>query len=87
MGELRIMRVWMAAGARWPEHMTPARITVQVLSGAIVMYAQGAAYALRPGQLLGMKARIPHAVEASEESEFLLTVAHTRTADTEHAAR
>ena len=60
---------------RIPEHKTNGRISVHVLSGHIQLRASGRTFSLRPGGVLALDHRIPHEIEAVEESAFLLTIA------------
>lgn len=73
--ELRVVLVALAAGASLAEHHAPGRITIQTLTGRLIVRAAGAAYALPAGQLLSLARAVPHAVEAQEASTFLLTIA------------
>lgn len=52
-------------------------ITVQVIEGRIRFSAESQTVTLTEGHMLSLQAGLPHAVEASEESAFLLTVAPT----------
>jgi quercetin dioxygenase-like cupin family protein len=58
-----------------PEHKTDGRISFHVLSGHIRLNALGRTFDLLPGSLLALDQRVPHAIEALQESAFLLTIA------------
>jgi quercetin dioxygenase-like cupin family protein len=73
--DLRVVLTALQANARIPEHKNAGRISVHVLSGHILLRASGRTFSLRPGGLLAMDQGVPHAVEALEESAFLLTIA------------
>jgi quercetin dioxygenase-like cupin family protein len=72
--DLRVVLVALAAGARLAEHHAPGRITIQTLSGRLIVRAAGAACELPAGQLLTLARAVPHDVEAREASAFLLTI-------------
>ncbi len=73
--DFRIVLITLQANARVPEHKTEGRISVQVLSGHIQLKAAGRTFNLRPAGLLVLDHGVPHAIEALEESAFLLTIA------------
>ena len=73
--DLRVVLTVLKAKARMPEHKTEGRISVHVLSGHLRLRASGRTFSLRPGNLLTLDHGVPHAVEALEESAFLLTIA------------
>jgi quercetin dioxygenase-like cupin family protein len=75
----KVLLVWMRKGARWTEHQTPGRITVQTLGGSIRLHARGKVFALPERHLLALDSKVAHDVEALEESGFLLTVARPET--------
>jgi quercetin dioxygenase-like cupin family protein len=76
---IKVLLVWMRKGARWTEHQTPRRITVQTLGGSIRLHARGKVFALPERHLLALDSKVAHDVEALEESVFLLTVARPET--------
>lgn len=77
---MRVMLVALRAGASLPSHRADGPITVQVLEGRITFSAESQAVTLTEGQMLSLRAGLPHAVEAPEDAVFLLTVAPERTA-------
>jgi quercetin dioxygenase-like cupin family protein len=72
---LRVVLVALHAGATIPSHQTDSPISVQVIEGALTFRTEAQTLTLHPGHLLTLQAGIPHAVEAVEESVFLLTLA------------
>ena len=56
------------------EHHVDGTSSVQVLKGHVRYSAQGQVHEWRAGSLLTVGASIKHAVEAVEESGFLLTI-------------
>lgn len=72
---LRIALITMRAGTTWDDHKTDARISVQPLRGQIRFTSPDSTVNLSAGQLLILDPGVPHAVEAIEESAFLLTLA------------
>ena len=73
--DLRVVMIAMEPEAKLEEHHAEGSITVHVLCGSIRMHVQGNWLTLEAGQLLSVQPRIPHDVEALEESVFLLTMA------------
>jgi quercetin dioxygenase-like cupin family protein len=72
--ELRVVLEALREGAGMAEHRAPGPITVQVLEGQIRFRVGETIRTLRPGELLVLPARIPHAVQAARDSAFLLTI-------------
>jgi len=72
---LRVVLVALHAGAEIPSHQTDSPISVQVIEGTLTFRTEAQILTLRAGQLLTLQAGIRHAVEAVEESAFLLTLA------------
>ena len=73
--DLRIVLIVMQAGAKMDEHHNDGRISIQVLRGTIRIPVQDQVVDLTPGRLLALDRSIKHAVEALEDSAFLLTIA------------
>jgi len=72
--DLRIVLIAMKANTRMHEHTAAARISVQSLSGHIRLHLPERVVDLPPGHLLALGQCVPHDVEASEDSAFLLTL-------------
>lgn len=72
---LRVVLVALHAGTEIPSHQTDSPISVQVIEGTLTFRTEAQILTLRAGQLLTLQAGIRHAVEAVEESAFLLTLA------------
>ncbi len=72
---LRIVLMALSAHARIPGHQTKGRISIQTITGHIVVRAEGRTFELPVGSLLALDHDLPHDVEALEESAFLLTIA------------
>ncbi len=73
--DVRVVLMALQAETRIAEHKAEGRITVHMLSGHIRLSASGRLFNLRPGNLLALDQGVPHAIEALEESAFLLTIA------------
>ena len=73
--DFRVVLTTLRANAHMPEHKTDGRISVHVLSGHIRLNASGRTFDLLPGSLLALDQRVPHAIQALQESAFLLTIA------------
>ncbi len=72
---MRVMLIALRAGAALSSHRADGPITVQVIEGRITFSAESQTVTLAAGQMLSLQAGLPHAVNAPEESVFLLTVA------------
>jgi quercetin dioxygenase-like cupin family protein len=64
----------LKARSRIPAHQTEGQISIQTVVGHIQVRAQGRSFELRSGGLLALDQRVPHEVEALEDSAFLLTI-------------
>jgi quercetin dioxygenase-like cupin family protein len=71
---LRVMLVALHAGTTIPLHQSDGPITVHVLEGTLTFRTEAHTLTLDTGHLLTLQGGIPHAVEAVEESVFLLTL-------------
>lgn len=72
--DLRIVLIAMKANTRMHEHTAAARISVQTLRGHIRLHLPKQVVELPSGQLLALDECVPHDVEATEDSAFLLTL-------------
>ena len=72
---LRVVLIALQARSKMPEHQTEGQISIQTVVGHIHVRAQGRSFYLRSGGLLALDQGLTHAVEALEESAFLLTIA------------
>ena len=68
-----LKRLLLAKGTEVPEHHAPGPITVQCLSGRLTFTVGGVPHDLRPGGLLHLAAREPHALVGVEDSVVLVT--------------
>lgn len=73
--DLRVVLVSLRAGMRMEEHHAPGRITIQTLTGWLIVQTDERSIDLPAGRLLTLGPAIAHAVEAREETAFLLTIA------------
>ncbi|GAB4353331.1 MAG: cupin domain-containing protein [Cyanophyceae cyanobacterium] len=64
----------LAAGTEISEHTAVRDGTVQVLAGSGVFTLNGEAIALAPGVFIAMAAHAPHAIAATSNLAFLLTL-------------
>jgi quercetin dioxygenase-like cupin family protein len=60
------------AGQGLTEHTSPFEAMVLVLEGACTLTIGGTAVRATPGTIVRMPATVPHAVDASEATRFLL---------------
>jgi quercetin dioxygenase-like cupin family protein len=73
--DFRILLIGLRAGTQWAEHHAAGSISVQTISGHILIRAAGRTFDLPEGQLLALERDVPHDVEALAESAILLTIA------------
>jgi len=73
--DLRIVLVALKAHSRIPGLQTDGRISIQTVAGHIQVRAEGRTFDLPSGRLLALDQRLPHDVEALEDSAFALTIA------------
>ena len=67
----------MRSKAKFPEHKSAGRISVQVLKGHIQMRVLGSLVDLPAGNLVALDREVLHDVEALDESVFILTISST----------
>jgi quercetin dioxygenase-like cupin family protein len=72
--DLRIVLIAMKANTRMHEHTAAGRISVHSLNGHIRLHLPERVVDLPAGHLLALDQCVPHDVEATEDSAFLLTV-------------
>ena len=69
-----LVLVALAQGGSLPEHRAPGAISVLVLNGRIAFTAHGERRELGTHDLITLPVRVPHEVEALEESAILITI-------------
>jgi quercetin dioxygenase-like cupin family protein len=72
--DLRVVLIAMKANTRMHEHTAAGRISVHSLNGRIRLHMPERVVDLPAGRLLALDQCVPHDVEASEDSAFLLTL-------------
>jgi quercetin dioxygenase-like cupin family protein len=72
--DLRIVLIAMKANTHMHEHTAAAKISVHTLSGHIRLHLPEQVVELPVGHLLALDECMPHDVEATEDSAFLLTL-------------
>ncbi len=72
--DLRIVLVAMRAGAKIAEHRAKNTVSIHALRGHIRVTIGARAVELGAGRLVALDPGLTHDVEATEESEFLLTL-------------
>jgi quercetin dioxygenase-like cupin family protein len=72
--DLRIVLIAMKANTRMYEHTAAGRISVHALNGHILLHLPDRVVDLPAGHLLALDQCVPHDVEATEDSAFLLTL-------------
>jgi len=73
--DLRVVLIVMKAGGRLEKHRAEGRISVQTLDGKIRFNTAERSVELPAGQMLTLERSIPHDVESTVDSAFLLTIA------------
>jgi quercetin dioxygenase-like cupin family protein len=76
--DLRIVLIAMKSNTRMQGHTAAARISVHTLSGHIRLRRPEQVVDLPAGHLLTLDRSVPHDVEATEDSAFLLTLSWPR---------
>jgi quercetin dioxygenase-like cupin family protein len=71
---INVALVMLKKGARLDEHSNKSPFSVQVVEGSIAFIASGERRVLGPGRILAARRELPHAVEALEDSAFILTL-------------
>jgi len=72
--ELRVALIALHEGAEMAEHSANGVLTVQVLEGEIDFRTEGKTNKLTEGQMVCLHRGLPHAVYATRESIFVLTL-------------
>jgi len=73
--DLRVVLIAFKAGSRLHEHKTAGRISIQTISGDVLVHAQGQVINLPAGHLLTLDIGVSHDVEAKVDSAILVTIA------------
>ena len=73
--DLRVVLIVMKAGGRLEKHRAEGRISVQTLDGKIRFNTAERSLELPAGKMLTLECSIPHDVESTVDSAFLLTIA------------
>ena len=73
-GNLRVLLFAFAPGGRLPEHRAPGQVVIHCLRGELLVEAATTKHRLTAGAAVVLEPAVPHAVEALEESDMLLTV-------------
>jgi quercetin dioxygenase-like cupin family protein len=72
--DFRIVLMFMKAGTLMQEHKTDARISIQALSGRLLIKLDSGTVELPAGSLLVLEKGLLHDVKAVEESAILLSI-------------
>lgn len=71
---LRVVLVTMMADAELQEHDAPGPITIHALTGAFVVNVDNGDVDLPAGHMISIRAKARHAVRATQDGAFLLTI-------------
>jgi quercetin dioxygenase-like cupin family protein len=72
--QLELARIVLREGESMREHQAPGEITLQCLEGLLELSTPAGTQQLRPGQLIHLLKREPHALKALQDSSALLTM-------------
>lgn len=72
---LRATLFRFAAGQELSEHTSPARVLVQVMAGECEFSVEGKPHRIRPGELMHLPPKAPHAVKAVTDLTLLVVQA------------
>jgi quercetin dioxygenase-like cupin family protein len=75
MPDLRVILVTMRSGTELHHHTAPGTITIQPLQGRFALVLDDGERELAPGMLVALEGGTGHAVRATEDGAFLLTIA------------
>jgi len=75
---MRLVLFAFDAGQELTEHTAAVPVLVQALDGAFDLTADGRTVQLRPGDVVHLRTRVPHAVVACEPGRLLLTMIDLR---------
>lgn len=75
---MRLVLFAFDAGQELTEHTAAVPVLVQALDGAFDFTADGRTVDLRPGDVVHLRTRVPHAVLAREPGRLLLTMIDPR---------
>lgn len=73
--DFRILLVGLRAGTHLAEHRAAGSISVQTITGHVIIRVAGRVFDLPEGELLALEREVPHDVEALAESAILVTIA------------
>lgn len=76
--DFRILLIALRPGAHMAEHKTIGSVSVQTVSGHVLVRAKGKVFDLPEGQLLSLEREMLHDVEALTESAIIVTIAWPR---------
>ncbi|MFA5619761.1 MAG: cupin domain-containing protein [Weeksellaceae bacterium] len=72
--KMRIVLIGLKKDAELKEHHAPGYISVQVIQGKMRFNALPQSAELEAGQMVALQPKVPHSVQALEETFFLLTL-------------
>jgi quercetin dioxygenase-like cupin family protein len=75
--DLRVVLMALKTGGRLEKHDASGPISIQAIEGHLRLLLPDQTVELDAGQLLALEPGIPHDVEATEDSAFLLTIGRT----------
>jgi quercetin dioxygenase-like cupin family protein len=73
-GSFRIVLTALKQGSSLEEHRAKGCISIQLLEGRVRVTAAAEVHELSQGELLALDHAVPHAVQALEDSIFLITM-------------
>lgn len=76
--DLEVIRLVLRAGKSMPEHSYPREITIQGLEGHIDVRTEEGGQVVRPGELMYLRANVPHRITALQDASALITMVLNR---------
>ncbi|MDD2827997.1 MAG: cupin domain-containing protein [Sulfuricurvum sp.] len=73
------IRICMAEGNIMREHTAPGAIMIMVLKGSVLITSLEESVVLNAGDMIGFEAKVPHSLEAHEESILRLSLSKNDT--------
>jgi quercetin dioxygenase-like cupin family protein len=74
LGTLRLTLMRLKPGAKVQQHHADHELSIQTVSGGIVIHTAHERFEVKPGQIAILERGLVHDIEAQEESAILLTI-------------
>jgi quercetin dioxygenase-like cupin family protein len=71
---LRVILIGLQPGSHLSDHHAAGPVSIQIISGHVLVRAAGRVFNLQEGELLALETGVPHDLEALAESAILVTI-------------